>query len=366
MSALKDLRAHAIAAACFGEGTLRQTVERLGFVQADPIRSPAPAQDLILRHRVKDYRVGDLERQYSPLGLEEDRLYAHGFMPRAVCRLLHPRIQRRLTSIEQKVLEITVREKRVHPDDLAIHFGSKTVRNDWGGQSRATTRALQSLHFGGHLRVAGRENGNRFYAAAMVSDEDLEPTERFRRLLLVMVSLLGPISEKSLGSALGCLTYRAPGLRGIRSVVPKLVGTGELIRACVDGISYLSTAKRPAREAPNTTVRFLAPFDPVVWDRQRFEHLWGWPYRFEAYVPAAKRQFGYYAMPMLWQNDVVGWVNGAHESQRLVVERGFKKAIPQKPIFEREFEAEVARLEMFLKKRNSGVRGQNSECLGAS
>ena len=49
--------------------------------------------------------------------------------------------------------------------------------------------------------------------------------------------------------------------------------------------------KTPARSRWKTTdtVRLLAPFDPVVWDRDRFERLWGWAYRFEAYTPAAKR-----------------------------------------------------------------------------
>ncbi|MBV9611107.1 MAG: winged helix DNA-binding domain-containing protein, partial [Acidobacteriaceae bacterium] len=92
-------------------------------------------------------------------------------------------------------------------------------------------------------------------------------------------------------------------------------------------------------------------FDPLVWDRQRFEHLWGWPYRFEAYVPAAKRQFGYYAMPMLWREDIIGWVNLSTREGKLVVERGFRKAIPQERAFEAECAAEVSRFEAFLRKR---------------
>ena len=47
-------------------------------------------------------------------------------------------------------------------------------------------------------------------------------------------------------------------------------------------------------------VRLLAPFDPVVWDRRRFEVFWGWAYRFEAYTPAPKRVRGYYALPLMW------------------------------------------------------------------
>ncbi|EWS60580.1 hypothetical protein Y695_04569 [Hydrogenophaga sp. T4] len=54
-------------------------------------------------------------------------------------------------------------------------------------------------------------------------------------------------------------------------------------------------------------MRLLAPFDPVVWDRDRFERLWDWAYRFEAYTPPAKRVRGYYAMPLLWRDQVIGW-----------------------------------------------------------
>ena len=56
-------------------------------------------------------------------------------------------------------------------------------------------------------------------------------------------------------------------------------------------------------------VRFLAPFDPVVWDRRRFEMLWDWAYRFEAYTPAPKRKLGYYALPLLWRDRIIGWAN---------------------------------------------------------
>ncbi len=56
-------------------------------------------------------------------------------------------------------------------------------------------------------------------------------------------------------------------------------------------------------------VRLLAPFDPVVWDRRRFEAFWGWAYRFEAYTPAPRRVRGYYALPLLWRDQVIGWGN---------------------------------------------------------
>src|SRR5215831_19331751 len=85
------LRRHAVLGSLGPPSTLARALARSGFVQADPIRAPARAQDLILRHRVAQYRAGDLERRFTRLGLEEDFLYAYGFMPRETYRLLHPR-----------------------------------------------------------------------------------------------------------------------------------------------------------------------------------------------------------------------------------------------------------------------------------
>ena len=71
-------RAHAVHA----HHARRARSSRLGFVQADPIRAPARAQDLTLRHRVNGYRAGDLERRYARLAVEEDCLVNYGFLPR--------------------------------------------------------------------------------------------------------------------------------------------------------------------------------------------------------------------------------------------------------------------------------------------
>ena len=71
---LDDLRRFAVARSLFAPVTLKRAIERLGFVQADPIRAPARAQDLTLRHRVKGYRAGDLERRFAALDIDEEVL----------------------------------------------------------------------------------------------------------------------------------------------------------------------------------------------------------------------------------------------------------------------------------------------------
>ena len=95
-------------------------------------------------------------------------------------------------------------------------------------------------------------------------------------------------------------------------------------------------------------VRLLAPFDPLVWDRRRFEHLWDWTYRFEAYTPPAERRFGYYAMPLLWGNCVIGWANVSVASGKMDVALGFADRAPKGRDFRRALDAELARMEEFL------------------
>src|SRR5206468_9467509 len=86
-----ELRRYAVDRSLFAPTTLRRAIERFGFVQADPIRAPARAQDLTLRHRVAGYRAGDLERRYESLGVEEDHFINYGFVTRRVFALMHPR-----------------------------------------------------------------------------------------------------------------------------------------------------------------------------------------------------------------------------------------------------------------------------------
>jgi uncharacterized protein YcaQ len=101
---------------------------------------------------------------------------------------------------------------------------------------------------------------------------------------------------------------------------------------------------------PEASVRLLTPFDPVVWDRRRFRHFWGWEYRFEAYVPRNQRKLGYYALPLLWRDDVVGWGNLSVRDGRLVAEVRYVNGRPPKGrIYSRELDAELARVASFLR-----------------
>jgi uncharacterized protein len=349
---LDRLRRHALATSLFPPTTLGRAIQKLGFVQADPIRSPARAQDLILRQRVNGYRAGDLEKRYGALRLEEDYLYAYGFMPRSTWALLHPRPFGDLTASEQQILDIVSAHRRIHPRELERYLGREREINAWGGYSKVTTRTLERLHYRGLLRVAGRAQGIRLYETTKKAAEELGGAEerltRLHNLVLLIASILAPISETSLRATIRHLGYAAPALEGRHSAVAALVASGKLSSATIDEVRYVWPAGPLRRKPAADAVRFLAPFDPVVWDRRRFEHFWGWTYRFEAYTPQAKRIWGYYAMPLLWRDDVIGWVNISTPKGRLNIKPGFVDKKPDDREYRSAFEEEVERFRAFL------------------
>ena len=124
-----------------------------------------------------------------------------------------------------------------------------------------------------------------------------------------------------------------------------------LAHATIDGVDwYWPAGERMDGHDVDDRVRLLAPFDPVVWDRRRFEVLWEWPYRFEAYTPATKRRFGYYALPMLWRDRVIGWANLAVTDGELTPVLGYVAGRPPRDrAFGRELDAELDRFTQFLK-----------------
>src|SRR5436189_2399349 len=120
---LDDLRRYAIARSLFTPTTLPRAIERLGFVQADPIRAPAREQDLTLRHRVAGYSADELERRYPRLSIDEDYFVNYGFLPRRHLALMHPREPRHPWSDARwkqahEVLAFVREQGSVHPRDV--------------------------------------------------------------------------------------------------------------------------------------------------------------------------------------------------------------------------------------------------------
>ena len=349
---LDDLRLFAVARSLFPPTTLRRALARMGFVQADPIRAPARAQDLILRQRVTAYRAGDLERQYEALGIEEDFFVNYGYVTREVQALMHPRPAEEERKRERMLLDFVQERGAAHPREVEEHFARGTVRNYWGGSSHATTQMLGALHYKGKLRVVRREKGIRVYGTHRHEDALLDKASRRARidaLVDVVVNIYAPLSSASLSYYVRRLRYAVPQWEAEITAALKRARE-RLAHGRVAGVDWYWPVGENARKAvAPETVRLLAPFDPVVHDRTRFELFWGWVYRFEAYTPTPKRKRGYYALPLLWRDRVIGWGNLSLKDGGMTADLGYVAGkAPRDFAFMRELEAELERMRLFL------------------
>ncbi|MFN7725106.1 MAG: DNA glycosylase AlkZ-like family protein [Rubrivivax sp.] len=353
---LQHLRQHAVARSLFKPTSLPQALQKLGFVQADPIRAPARAQDLTLRQRVKGYRAGDLDRRYPQLPLEEDFFVNYGFLPRELAALMHPRTPETpwdptRWAQAHAVLDFVRERGVVHPREVDAAFQHGKAKNWFGGNSNASTQLLDSMHYRGLLRTARREGGTRLYAVRPPQAEPANPHAALDRLADLVLNQCAPLPEPTLNTLVRRIRYGAPQHTPHMSAL--LARTkARLPHAVVDGTRwYWPADENPAskRHGLDEQVRLLAPFDPVVWDRHRFELFWGWAYRFEAYTPAPKRVRGYYALPLLWRGQVIGWGNLSVVEGRLVPDLGYVSGrAPADAAYGAALDEELQRLSTFL------------------
>jgi uncharacterized protein len=294
------------------------------------------------------------------LPVEEDCLVNYGFLPKEHLALLHPRTAKRVwdAATHARAAEVLafVRQKgRTHPADVLAAFSHHgRVEGAWGGALNASTQLLDGMHYRGLLRVARRDTGTRVYEAIEHPPQDNSPAARHARaqaLLDLVVQLYAPLPAASLGYLTTLLAYGAPHLR---------TEARALCKAAPERYAHVKVDRErwfwPAGESPAARrhqvdmegVRFLAPFDPLVWDRRRFERLWGWAYRFEAYTPAARRTRGHYALPLLWGERMIGWANLKVVNRQLVPDLGFIEKRPREAAFRRGLDEALHQTSVFL------------------
>ncbi|MER2566474.1 MAG: crosslink repair DNA glycosylase YcaQ family protein [Myxococcaceae bacterium] len=356
---LADVRRFALSRTFFRPTTLPRALARLGFVQADPIRAPARAQDLTLRHRVVGYRAGELERKYPSLRIEEDFFVNAGFVTRELHQLMHPRTPRQpWTKAQWRKANAVLDEVRArgvaHPRDVDEALGLGKASNWFGGRSNVSTQLLDGLHYRGLLRVARRAGGVRLYAVRKQTEPPADPLAAHDALIDAVVNTYAPLPAATLSKLVSHLRGGVPQWSHLRAAA--LARAKKRIPSQrVGGVDwYLPDGERLGGPVEDV-VRLLAPFDPLVWDRQRFEILFGWTYRFEAYTPASKRKLGYYALPLLWRDEVVGWANATNDDGVLDVQPGFVAGKPPAgATFRRAFEQELDRLGTFLGAKAEG------------
>jgi uncharacterized protein YcaQ len=273
------------------------TVRRLGFLQIDPIATVATPQQLVLWSRLGPYDTAELES----LLWEERKLFEWGAFIRPIedFPLILARIRRKRTgkyAWERRGTEFlrknaafrkyVLSELEQRGPLLARELGDTSVRTwesgGWWG-SRNVAVMLELLEGRGQVAIVGRRGGHRLWDLAERWFPDVEPPplKEAERLL----------AEKR---------FRALGVRLARD------GSWEAHPDAQDG-------RVPVR----TT--FLSPFDRLIHDRDRAEALFGFRYRLEMYVPKAKREYGYYVLPILRGDRLIGRIEPVFDRKTAVL-----------------------------------------------
>jgi uncharacterized protein len=269
------------------------TVRRLGFLQLDPISSVAPPQHLVLWSRLGPWDTTDLDRLLwkqrklvewdAFLYPVEDLPILKAFMRRRD----RPQDLRIIAWLKENAAyrRYVLRELRQRGPLLSreIEDAPNHRREDhrWWGQ-RKMGLMLECLSARGEVAVVGRQGKQRIWdlAERWYPETETLPLPQARRLY-----------EEN--------RFRAIGVRLERS---GLVAHPE----AKDG------------DVPERTT-FLSPFDRLIHDRDRLEALWGFHYRLEMYVPAAKREYGYYVLPILHGDRIVGRIEPVFDRRERVL-----------------------------------------------
>jgi uncharacterized protein YcaQ len=311
-------------------------IARLGFVQFDPLEVPgARNHDLILHARIAGYKRAWCEGWLYGPDRRLIELYNKNLNIVPLAELPHYRVtwDRNASAVNDGVLreQATVAEavlegiRREGPLSTAAFAEHSHAVDWWWAPTRAARAVMEALFVSGRLGIARREGNRRYYdlierivPADLLSRRESEDDAMRHRLLsrYRAAGLTAPSTQMELMYGTGSVVERA-------RRTAELVDAGLLLPVEVEGLKgrrYIIADEQPllaaAAEAtgqPAPAVTLLAPLDPLVWDRRVLRQLWDFDYRWEVYVPEAGRRWGYYVLPILYGDRLVGRIEPRFE-----------------------------------------------------
>jgi len=322
--------------------TFHRTLGRTGVLQVDSVNVLQRAHYVPLFSRMGPYDTGMLERAAS--GRERRRLveyWAHvqAFMPVE----LWPVMQHRMAVYREqrgKWWKVTDARPGLELSVLAairdqgastareLDDGGPVTKKHWGWNWSDTRKVLDYLYLTGDLAIAGRNNS---FEVRYDLPERVLPRRVLETPLPTVEEANRELVRRAAAShgvaTVACLAdYYRMKVAEVRPAVRDLVEAGELEPVHVEGWgkpAYLHREVTVPRRVHARAV--LSPFDPLVWRRERTEHLFDFRYRIEIYVPADQRVHGYYVLPFLLEDRLVGRVDLKADRQAgtLVVRSAF-------------------------------------------
>lgn len=305
-----------------------EVFRRLGSIQFDPLAVAGRTHDLVLHARVADYDPAWCDLLYERREIFEAYNKGLSFVPasefpwfRATLSRNAPRILAENADVAERVLERIRAEGPLSSLDFESERGA-TI--DWFGVPTNTVRAvLEAYAVTGVFGLARRDGNRRYYdiverlLPADLLAREIPLREQLRHKLLSRYrahGLLGVGGGGDIFSGLGPAKPdpRWPEYPGRTALREELVATGELVPVEVENVrgkrfvlrEEVALLERPPEPPPS--VALLPPFDPLVWDRGLLGSLFEFEYVWELFVPPAKRRWGWYVLPMLFGDRLVG------------------------------------------------------------
>jgi uncharacterized protein len=304
--------------------TFSRTLARTAVLQIDSVNVLQRAHYMPLFSRMGLYDVGLLHRaaETRPRRIVEYWAHVAAFMPVDLWPHMRHRMRRHReeghawTGLPQRRELVTSLlaqiDERGPSTARDLDEGLPRSKEHWGWNWSETKQALEYLFSAGGLAVARRNRHfERVYdlPSRVLPPEVLavpEPTvEEAARTLVRRAALAHGVGTE------GCLRdyFRMP-VALAKPAVRSLVEEGELLPVRIEGWDRPAYLHRDAALPRKVEARaLLSPFDPVVWERSRTEHLFGFRYRIEIYTPSEKRVHGYYVLPFLLRDRLVGRVD---------------------------------------------------------
>ena len=299
----------------------RRVLSQVGLVQLDSVNVFSRAHYMPFFSRLGDYSRESLDRWLWRSGElfeywgHEASLIPMGQYRNFRWRMTAPWAWRRVERIKSedpgylaRVLDQVRRNGPLQTKDLD-EPGKRDTSAMWGWNKGKV--ALEALFHQGDVTVFDRVNFTRLYAVTeevvpphLLDGTDPTRSEGQRNLLREASRALGVATVEDLAD------YHRMSNPDARPLVEAMTRAGELVEVEVDGWDkpgYLHPEARLPRSVAGRAL--LSPFDSLVWCRPRVERMWGFHYRIEIYVPAAKRQYGYYVLPFLLDGELVGRVD---------------------------------------------------------
>jgi len=344
---------------------VRRVLDRIAILQIDSVNVFARAHYLPVLARLGPYPRALLDRMTGytaqPRRVELFEYWAH-----AACLLpirLHPLLRWRMARAHEEpwdsirriaqdkpqlvadVLELVTAQGPIRGGDTGIPRPAPRPGHMWNWHDGKT--ALEHLFYAGRITTAKRVNFERYYDLAervLPPDVLAAPTpdtsDAMRELIRIAARALGVATEPDLRDY-----FRLPPVAS-KLAVAELVELGELVPVEVAGWrgpAYLwHAARRPRQVAARA---LLAPFDPLIWYRDRTERLFDFHYRIEIYTPEPQRRYGYYVLPFLLDDLLVArvdlktdrqagvlrvqsaWLEPGHDPKRVAAELAAELAV---------------------------------------